>query len=217
MFKSLKIENFRGFKSFELQHLGRVNLLVGANNSGKTSILEAIKLLCSGNLSSLEKLMIYRGEYLMDEDEINGHEDYELDIRHLFHQREISLDSKFSITGTTDGDREELIVSISERDTKIPEEIISRIADNDESTYFRLLFERLSSNSGKSNNSGKIDLVFQWTGKEVHRFNLPISIRGGCSPKYRQSLSRLRKEKVITKTQFVTPLSVRIIGSHSII
>jgi hypothetical protein len=41
MLKSVKIENFRGFQSFELQQLGRVNLLVGKNNTGKTSILEA--------------------------------------------------------------------------------------------------------------------------------------------------------------------------------
>jgi predicted ATP-dependent endonuclease of OLD family len=47
MLKSIKIENFRGFKSFELQQIGRINLLVGENNSGKTSILEAIQLLCS--------------------------------------------------------------------------------------------------------------------------------------------------------------------------
>jgi AAA15 family ATPase/GTPase len=40
MFRSIKIENFRGFKHFELQQLGRINLLVGLNNSGKTFILE---------------------------------------------------------------------------------------------------------------------------------------------------------------------------------
>ena len=45
MLKTLKIENFRGFQSFELQPLGRVNWLVGENNSRKTSILEAIQFL----------------------------------------------------------------------------------------------------------------------------------------------------------------------------
>ncbi|MCA6558504.1 MAG: AAA family ATPase, partial [Pseudanabaena sp. M114S2SP2A07QC] len=45
MLKSLKIENFRCFPSFEMQQLGRLNLIVGTNNSGKTSILEAIQLL----------------------------------------------------------------------------------------------------------------------------------------------------------------------------
>ncbi len=39
---SLKIEGYRGFKSFEIEQLGRVNLLVGKNNSGKTSVLEAV-------------------------------------------------------------------------------------------------------------------------------------------------------------------------------
>ncbi|MFM6100144.1 MAG: AAA family ATPase, partial [Dolichospermum sp.] len=64
MLKSIKIENFRCFKSFELQQLGRINLLVGENNSGKTSILEAIQLLCSRtNLEPLGEIMINRGEY----------------------------------------------------------------------------------------------------------------------------------------------------------
>jgi AAA15 family ATPase/GTPase len=42
MLKSLKIENFRGFPSFELNKLGRINLLVGKNNSGKTTVLERV-------------------------------------------------------------------------------------------------------------------------------------------------------------------------------
>jgi hypothetical protein len=43
---SLKIEGYRGFKSFEIEQLGRVNLLVGKNNSGKTSVLEAVYFHC---------------------------------------------------------------------------------------------------------------------------------------------------------------------------
>ncbi|WP_072160761.1 MULTISPECIES: AAA family ATPase [Planktothricoides] len=39
MLKSLEIKNFRCFESFRLEQLGQVNLLVGSNNSGKTSIL----------------------------------------------------------------------------------------------------------------------------------------------------------------------------------
>ena len=64
MLEQLKIENFRCFKYFELNHLGRVNLLVGENNSGKTSILEAIKMLFSqSSLQSLKEIMASRGEY----------------------------------------------------------------------------------------------------------------------------------------------------------
>ncbi|MEX1040997.1 MAG: AAA family ATPase [Pirellulaceae bacterium] len=41
-----KIHAFRQLKGLELKGLGRVNLLVGANNSGKTTVLEAIAAHC---------------------------------------------------------------------------------------------------------------------------------------------------------------------------
>ena len=42
MYSSVIIENFRLFDRLELNDLGKVNLFFGPNNSGKTSILEAI-------------------------------------------------------------------------------------------------------------------------------------------------------------------------------
>ncbi|MEM1041347.1 MAG: ATP-binding protein [Bacteroidota bacterium] len=41
---SLLIENFRAFKRLEVKELGRVNLIVGKNNVGKTALLEALWL-----------------------------------------------------------------------------------------------------------------------------------------------------------------------------
>ena len=46
MINELRIENFRGFTSLDLKDLKRVNIVVGENNAGKTSLLEAILLLC---------------------------------------------------------------------------------------------------------------------------------------------------------------------------
>lgn len=46
-FDYLKIQGFRGLKSLELSGLGKVNILVGDNNSGKTSVLEAISTFCN--------------------------------------------------------------------------------------------------------------------------------------------------------------------------
>ncbi len=43
-FYSVDIENFRGFKKINISDLKRVNLFVGKNNSGKTSVMEAIFL-----------------------------------------------------------------------------------------------------------------------------------------------------------------------------
>ena len=45
MLKTLQLTNFRGFEQLELKQLNRVNLIVGDNNTGKTSILEALYLL----------------------------------------------------------------------------------------------------------------------------------------------------------------------------
>ncbi len=42
MYSSITIDNFRLFRHLELDDLARVNLFFGPNNSGKTSILEAI-------------------------------------------------------------------------------------------------------------------------------------------------------------------------------
>ena len=47
MISSLNIKGYRGLENFEMSGLGRINLLVGTNNSGKTSVLEIIHLLAS--------------------------------------------------------------------------------------------------------------------------------------------------------------------------
>lgn len=44
--KSIHIERFRRLENLRLNDLGAVNLLVGKNNSGKTSVLEAIAVAC---------------------------------------------------------------------------------------------------------------------------------------------------------------------------
>ena len=65
MISSLHIEGYRGFDKFEMTDLGRVNLLVGTNNSGKTSVLEAIYLpISAGDPVSLWQLLWRRGERL---------------------------------------------------------------------------------------------------------------------------------------------------------
>jgi ABC-type lipoprotein export system ATPase subunit len=41
---SLEIQGFRGFRHLQIEKLGRVNLIVGKNNVGKSSLLEALQL-----------------------------------------------------------------------------------------------------------------------------------------------------------------------------
>lgn len=96
MLKSVKIENFRGLQSLELQNLGRLNLLVGANNCGKTSILEAIQLLCSpDDIESFLVSMETRGESSYN----YQIKDVEFAIQNLFYSYTINLNSSFLIYG----------------------------------------------------------------------------------------------------------------------
>ena len=45
LIRDLTIKGYRCFEDFSMDGLTRVNLLVGNNNSGKTSFLEAVYLL----------------------------------------------------------------------------------------------------------------------------------------------------------------------------
>ena len=82
MYSSIHIRGYRGLDSFWMRGLGRVNLLVGTNNCGKTSILECIELLRStGDPEALSAILRRRGEWADAEDK-----DFEplLDVRRLF-------------------------------------------------------------------------------------------------------------------------------------
>ena len=41
----LKIHHFKSIEDLELKDLSHINIIVGANNSGKTSLLEAMSIL----------------------------------------------------------------------------------------------------------------------------------------------------------------------------
>jgi hypothetical protein len=62
---SLRIQNFRTFKDLTIDRLGRVNLIVGKNNVGKTALLEALWVWARrGRFSVIWKLLNERDETL---------------------------------------------------------------------------------------------------------------------------------------------------------
>jgi hypothetical protein len=61
---SLEISGFRTFRHFRIENLSNVNLIVGANNLGKTSLLEALNLFFSqGNRNRITNLLLAREEF----------------------------------------------------------------------------------------------------------------------------------------------------------
>ena len=63
LLRDLTIENYRSFEKYKLDGLARVNLLVGDNNCGKTSLLEAGYILsCRGDSAAIASVLDERGD-----------------------------------------------------------------------------------------------------------------------------------------------------------
>lgn len=65
MIESFEIQNYRLFKHLKIEKLGRVNLITGKNNVGKTALLEALWLyFTKGFINSIKTIFYYRDNYL---------------------------------------------------------------------------------------------------------------------------------------------------------
>lgn len=63
LLNSLEIQNFRAFRHVQIERLGRVNLIVGKNSIGKTSLLEALYLYeRQASLAAIWDVLEARGE-----------------------------------------------------------------------------------------------------------------------------------------------------------
>lgn len=103
MLRDLRIKNFRGFRQFSMSGLGRVNLLVGTNNCGKTSVLEAIHIFSTpGDPLPLWQDQIRRGEL------IEGAAERQIDVSHLVHGHQLEEGSGFSVVGEGTSGRQAL-------------------------------------------------------------------------------------------------------------
>lgn len=63
LIENLSIRGFRGFSDLTISTFGKVNLITGKNNTGKSSLLEAIRLLVNrGSLDTIQSILNYREE-----------------------------------------------------------------------------------------------------------------------------------------------------------
>ena len=108
MISSIQIAGYWGLEHLEMSGLGRVNLLVGTNNSGKTSVLEAIEILSSkGDPVSIWQILWRRGERLTTAIPVAAEGrgqrlHIEADACHLFTGHDMRPGTKFSITAKND-------------------------------------------------------------------------------------------------------------------
>jgi len=111
---SLDICRFRAFRHLRIERLGRVNLIVGKNNVGKTCLLEALALYASrGSLLLMQELLEARDETsplpVRNAVDTEGQ-----NIRHLFFGRsDLEVQNETIHIGPIDAQADTLIIGVA--------------------------------------------------------------------------------------------------------
>ena len=127
-FNELKISNFRGIDYAELKEMKRLNIIVGKNNSGKTSILEAIFIL--SGMSNPELLL-----------NINNLRNFQLindyDFKYIFN--DLNLEKAISLSGKVDNvERKAKITSYQDDKRNFPLEREDVVLDEKTNPFVKL-------------------------------------------------------------------------------
>lgn len=95
---SLYIQNFRILEDFEVKKLGRLNLIVGKNNSGKSSVLEALRIYAGGaNRSLLTEIASGHDEIYPNEDSPSNNKESTIPFESFFTDRNFPTHEEKSI------------------------------------------------------------------------------------------------------------------------
>ena len=72
MLDHIHIQNYRLFKDLKIDKLAQVNLIAGKNNTGKTALLEALRIVASkGESSVINNIIFCRGQWKINYDKEN--------------------------------------------------------------------------------------------------------------------------------------------------
>ena len=176
MLKNLQIENFRAFRRLTMRDIGRINLIVGANNCGKTTVLEAINILmCHGNLATIWTTLNSRGEVLwveLNEEANTTAKHYELG--RFFRRHEIEVGASFQLLADTDTGSVTMLAKIEESRPDQPQSFGTEPSSLESAEDFR----------------PPLTLSLCWSNGALQAFHLPISRRGTISAERISSATR---------------------------
>jgi len=228
MLSNLEIRGFRTFAHLRIDGLARVNLFVGANNCGKTSVLEAGEILLAGGQPwVLLRSPTRRGDGFLPEGRSLPQT---VDIRHLFHGRDLEGGAQFTIEGQGTRNRHvqcEVVQALPENDPSgqpgllsgpeagpsgpddfKPESSLAILISGDQTNPTRLL--RLTEGGGLS-----ISLASRPTPREEGEES-PFNFIGTVDPEYRLAplwdkiVLTPNEERVTEALQIIEPSIERV-------
>ena len=116
---SLSIKGFRGIKDLSISRLGRVTLLAGKNSSGKTTVLDAVRVYAArGHPSILSKVLESHRE-VAELTSSQGQNNVGSRIEAIFHGRDASKDAIFTI-GPNDDSMRLIVETINPEEERWP-------------------------------------------------------------------------------------------------
>ena len=106
MLDSLRIHNYKALKCLDINRLGRINLIVGKNSSGKSTVLESVRILASqGNPSLIDEIIITHDDEIIvqSKKDFSGEDSEQLNIYEgLFTNRIFPTDGSSIFIGSCD-------------------------------------------------------------------------------------------------------------------
>lgn len=142
MINSLNIKNYRNLNDLNIKSLGRINLITGKNNTGKSTLLEAIMLLVSkGEMRLILQILLERGEHFRFDESLKSTESSVKTLSSMFNDRKISFNEEDKISISSD-----LIFELdeaSENDNLITLNFIRYIDEEDDDTVRRRIITEI--------------------------------------------------------------------------
>ena len=161
-FKNIEIKNFRGIDHLKIEDLSRVNIFLGQNNSGKTSILECLLLILGMSSPDMPQSL----NRLRSRNNITG----VVDVRYMYNNLILSNAPEITVLQTNDVHRH-LKLSLSyvfdEKEQAIQQNVPMPISDSFALiNTLEMLFDVTEGGMSKSYRSS---LTFNQTGTITNR------------------------------------------------
>jgi len=169
MFKNIRIKNLRAITELEIDNLGQVNLLVGGNNCGKTTLLEALFFIIGRtNPQLLINVNVFRGLQFLSNEYWDS----------FFHNMETDSSIEISVVLREAEEKQELVIrpiiqkqttveAVSSDIVSISSDIVSvEIQNGDSKPGFTPMGLELTYTSSRDPSAKAISSVFL-KGKEI--------------------------------------------------
>lgn len=164
-FKDIEIHHFRGFKHLKVEDFRQVNLLVGKNNSGKTSVLEALFLTVGmSNPRLVLSLNNFRNLHTLRDE-----------FRYIFYQLDYSNQPQILANFDKNDHQRDLKIKVEQRPAENRATNISTDTSSNSQELYDLIFDfHINDAQQAQSHSVKLGVLAEYKERLQASFNSPF-------------------------------------------